>query len=226
MMGGPGGRMAFERETSKPKNTSETLLRFGHYLRPYWPVLLLAAVFIITSTWAQVTVPELLGQATDCYLTPPTVANTGGLVPAVQAQSTCWYEPARDRCHREGEPARVALLRARPPCSGSRKCVRGSKRRRARGPAPCLRRARPPSRPGLQERQDRLVLRLARSVATGAWLGATASIRQQRQRRPPEPWSAQPAFVWQPSRRRPSPPCRAAPLPSLPPGSSVLPGAR
>jgi ATP-binding cassette, subfamily B, multidrug efflux pump len=97
MMGGPGGRMAFERETSKPKNTSETLRRFVHYLKPYWLVLLLAAVFIITATWAQVTVPVLLGQATDCYLTPPTVANTGGVAPAVQAQSSCWYEPARDR---------------------------------------------------------------------------------------------------------------------------------
>jgi ATP-binding cassette subfamily B multidrug efflux pump len=97
MMGGPGGRMLFDRDTSKPKNTSETLRRFGHYLLPSWPVLLLAAIFIITSTWAQVKVPELLGQATDCYLTPPTVANTGGVVPAVQAQSTCWYEPARDR---------------------------------------------------------------------------------------------------------------------------------
>src|SRR5512136_2293171 len=97
MMGGPGGRMAFERERSKPKNTGETLRRFVHYLKPNWPALLLAAIFIITSTWAQVKVPELLGQATDCYLTPPTVANTGGIVPAVQAQSTCWYEPARDR---------------------------------------------------------------------------------------------------------------------------------
>ena len=47
MMGGPGGRMAFERETSKPKNTSETLRRFGHYLRPYWPVLLLALLVVL-----------------------------------------------------------------------------------------------------------------------------------------------------------------------------------
>jgi ATP-binding cassette subfamily B protein len=89
--------MAFDRDTSKPKNTGDTLRRFARYLGRYWPMLLLAAVFIITATWAQVTVPELLGQATDCYLTPPTVANTGGVVPAVRAQSTCWYEPARDR---------------------------------------------------------------------------------------------------------------------------------
>ena len=98
MMGGPGGRMmVLEREASKPKNTSDTLRRFGRYLRPYWPVLLLAAIFIITATWAQVTVPQLLGQATDCYLTPPTVANTGGFVPAVQAQSSCWYDPGYQR---------------------------------------------------------------------------------------------------------------------------------
>src|SRR5262245_59763863 len=93
-----GGRMfVLERETSKPKNTSETLRRFWHYMKPYWLVLLLGAVFIIVATWAQVTVPQLIGQATDCYLTPPTVANTGGLAPAVAAQSSCWYEPARDR---------------------------------------------------------------------------------------------------------------------------------
>ena len=68
----PVGRPGlFDRETSKPKNTSETLRRFGHYLKPYWPVLLLAPCSHLTSTWAQVNVPELLGQATDCYLTPP-----------------------------------------------------------------------------------------------------------------------------------------------------------
>jgi hypothetical protein len=93
-----GGRMfVLEREASKPKNTSETLRRFAHYLKPYWPMLLLAVIFIVAATWTQVTVPELLGQATDCYLTPPTVTNTGGVVPAVQAESACWYEPARDR---------------------------------------------------------------------------------------------------------------------------------
>ena len=73
MMGAHGGRMMFDRETSKPKNTSETLRRFVHYLKPHWPALLLAAIFVITATWVQVKVPELLGQATDCYLTPPTV---------------------------------------------------------------------------------------------------------------------------------------------------------
>jgi ATP-binding cassette subfamily B protein len=93
-----GGRMfALERESSKPTNTSETLRRFWHYLKPYWLVLLLALVFIVVATWSQVTVPQLIGQATDCYLTPPTVANTGGFGPAVAAQSNCWYEPARER---------------------------------------------------------------------------------------------------------------------------------
>ncbi|CAG0928924.1 putative ABC transporter ATP-binding protein [Thermoflexales bacterium] len=98
MLGGPGGRhMVLESDTSKPKNTGETLRRFAHYLKPYWPVLLLAAIFIITATWAQVTVPELLGQATDCYLTPPTPAMAGSLAPAAAASSTCWYEPSRDQ---------------------------------------------------------------------------------------------------------------------------------
>ena len=122
MMGGPGGRhFVLENEVSKPKNTSETLRRFVHYLKPHWPALLLGAIFIITATWAQVKVPELLGQATDCYLTPPTVANTGGVVPAVQAQSTCWYEPARDRLSgkdRPGHRNRAGAPGARPDFQG------------------------------------------------------------------------------------------------------------
>ncbi len=93
-----GGRMfMLEREASKPKNTSETLWRFWRYLKPYWLALLLGAVFVVVATWAQVTVPQLIGQATDCYLTPPTPVNTGGFAPAVAAQSNCWYEPARER---------------------------------------------------------------------------------------------------------------------------------
>jgi len=103
-----GGRMfVLEQETSKPKNTSVTLRRFGHYLRPYWYMLVLVLVFMVVSTWTQVTVPVLIGQATDCYLTPPTPANTGGVGPAVAAQSNCWYEPARDRLTTD---ARIAGL--------------------------------------------------------------------------------------------------------------------
>jgi ATP-binding cassette subfamily B multidrug efflux pump len=71
MMGGlDGARRVMEREVSKPKNVSATLLRFGRYFGRYGLVLLLVAALIIASTWTQVVAPELIGQAVDCYLFP------------------------------------------------------------------------------------------------------------------------------------------------------------
>jgi ATP-binding cassette subfamily B multidrug efflux pump len=96
--GGPHGIL--ERETSKPKKVSETLRRLGGYFKPFWPMLLLAVTLIVVSTWAQVTSPELLGQAVDCYLSPTQAASSfgnlpGAATPATQpAANTCWYDPA------------------------------------------------------------------------------------------------------------------------------------
>ncbi len=71
MFGAPGGiNRMFGQTTLKPKNLSETLIRFGRYFAAYWHLLLLVAVFVITSTWTQVTTPELFGQIVDCYLAP------------------------------------------------------------------------------------------------------------------------------------------------------------
>ena len=91
-----------EREALKPKNASETLRRFGVYFKPFWPAVLLVVVLVIISTWTQVTGPQLLGQAVDCYLSPAQAA--GGLAgfagaPAQSAQATqpassCTYDPA------------------------------------------------------------------------------------------------------------------------------------
>ena len=97
--GGPHGSM-LQRETSKPRNVSETLWRLGGYFKPFWPMLLLAVALIVISTWAQVTSPELLGQAVDCYLSPTQAASSFGNFPGAptqttqQAASTCWYDPA------------------------------------------------------------------------------------------------------------------------------------
>jgi hypothetical protein len=74
MFGGP--RHMFTQETSKPKQVRETLARFTLYFRPYWYVLLIAALLVVVATWTQVTSPELLGQLVDCYLIPGAV-NTG-----------------------------------------------------------------------------------------------------------------------------------------------------
>ncbi len=78
MMGGLGGpRNLMEQETLKPQNLGATLVRFWHYFRSYWVALLLALLMIIGGAWTQVTAPEFIGQAVDCYLLPN--------------PSTCWY---------------------------------------------------------------------------------------------------------------------------------------
>jgi ATP-binding cassette subfamily B protein len=92
-----------EREVSKPKNPGETLRRFASYFGPYGLVLLLAAGLVILSTWTQVTAPELIGQAVDCYLVPAVSAGGVGFPGAAPAQSgaegaqgssSCWYDPS------------------------------------------------------------------------------------------------------------------------------------
>ena len=97
MMGGPGrhGGM-FGQETLKPKSVSTTLARLGRHFAPFWASLLLAATFVVISTWAQVTNPELPGQLVDCYLSPA-VSNSGFSLPGAAASadqpasgSNCW----------------------------------------------------------------------------------------------------------------------------------------
>jgi ATP-binding cassette subfamily B multidrug efflux pump len=99
MLGNPG--MFFNRETSKPKKTGETLRRFARYFRPYWLLLLAVAGLIILSTWTQVITPDLTGQAVDCYITPAVSGGSTTQVPVgIPGQATattsnnCWYDPA------------------------------------------------------------------------------------------------------------------------------------
>jgi ATP-binding cassette subfamily B protein len=88
-------RQLMSQEQLKPKNLAETLGRFGRYFASYWPALSVTAVFVIASTWTQVTSPELLGQAVDCYLAPAATSGFGGF-PAASgdtssaASSNCW----------------------------------------------------------------------------------------------------------------------------------------
>jgi len=94
MFGGPDGmRRLMSQETVKPRNPLNTLARFGAYFRPFWPVLILVAIFVIISTWAQVTSPDLTGQLVDCYLTPAAASNFGSFPGAGEggaSQSNCW----------------------------------------------------------------------------------------------------------------------------------------
>jgi ATP-binding cassette subfamily B multidrug efflux pump len=82
-------------ETLKPKKTSETLRRFLRYVKPWWPMMVVAIVCVFTATWAQVTNPELIGQLVDCYLIAPTsgiglsnFTQVGQVANASQAN--CW----------------------------------------------------------------------------------------------------------------------------------------
>jgi ATP-binding cassette subfamily B multidrug efflux pump len=91
-----GNRRLFETEVIKPKRTGETLLRLVKYFRPYWPVLSLTLIFVIISTWTQVTSPELAGQLVDCFLAPTASGSSfginvpGGSQAASSSQANCW----------------------------------------------------------------------------------------------------------------------------------------
>ncbi|MEX2161900.1 MAG: ABC transporter ATP-binding protein [Anaerolineales bacterium] len=100
MFGNP--RFLLEREVTKPKAVSQTLTRLARYFKPFWPVLLLAVLFMVISTWSQVTTPELTGQVVDCFLSPAVAGNfaespLAGEV-AASSVSGCWLssdvEPA------------------------------------------------------------------------------------------------------------------------------------
>ncbi|MBE0683235.1 MAG: ABC transporter ATP-binding protein [Anaerolineales bacterium] len=57
-------------------------------------MLTLAILFVITATWTQVTNPELIGQATDCFLVPsgvnPFASFSPTAAPEPQKESSCW----------------------------------------------------------------------------------------------------------------------------------------
>ena len=92
MFGNPRGLL--DRETSKPKRASETLGRLAKYFKPFWYAVLLAVIFVVLSTWSQVTTPELTGQVVDCYLAPAAANNFSGSPLATDTRdaslSNCW----------------------------------------------------------------------------------------------------------------------------------------
>jgi ATP-binding cassette subfamily B protein len=97
----------FAAETSKPRSAGATLGRLWEYFRRYSWALLLVALLIIGSTYMQILIPDLTGQAVDCYLTPYTTARAAGdasgsglgeLLSAgggEEAFSNCWYTTPR-----------------------------------------------------------------------------------------------------------------------------------
>ena len=101
MMGGPGrfGNI-LNQDNIKPRNLSETLGRLGGYFGRFWYMIVLAVVFVIITTWSQVTSPELSGQATDCFLVPAGGSAFASLAPAPatdqKADSSCWLGNTED----------------------------------------------------------------------------------------------------------------------------------
>ena len=97
MMGGPGrfGNL-MSQDTLKPRSLGNTLGRLGQYFARFWPVVLLAVLFVTIATWSQVTTPELTGQATDCFLVPMGASSSlgfsipGASTQATQSEAACW----------------------------------------------------------------------------------------------------------------------------------------
>jgi len=89
-------RHLFEVETLKPKSTLTTLRRLWGYFGGRRLFLLGVLVLAFVSAWAQVTAPDLIGQAVDCYLTPATQGAAAAQNPLMQsaaaaADRNCWY---------------------------------------------------------------------------------------------------------------------------------------
>ena len=60
----------FQQEARKPKAVGETLASLWRYFRRYAHVLVGVGVLVVVSTFLQVTIPNLIGQAVDCFLAP------------------------------------------------------------------------------------------------------------------------------------------------------------
>lgn len=85
-----GGRnQLLEREAVKPKSVGATLIRFWEYFRKYWYLLVTVLALVVLSTWFQVLIPELTGQAVNCYLVPATQAalNPGSAPTGIAGQA-------------------------------------------------------------------------------------------------------------------------------------------
>jgi ABC-type multidrug transport system fused ATPase/permease subunit len=57
-------------ETSKAQSVGKTLRRLWGYFRLYALALVMVALAVIGGTYMQVLIPDLTGQAVDCYLGP------------------------------------------------------------------------------------------------------------------------------------------------------------
>ena len=107
MFGGPAGKARMMgQDNIKPRNTRQTLGRLAGYFKPFWYALLVVAVLLVSSTWAQVKIPELLGGAVDCYLVVPSAA-TGEAGAALPSFLNGASQSGQQRCTLESQPERL-----------------------------------------------------------------------------------------------------------------------
>ena len=96
MMFGGGQTRLLDQDARKARSVGNTLGRLGAYFGRFWPMVLAAVLFVVVATWSQVTTPQLIGEATDCFLVPlgagsPLGAAFPGASSLSQAsQSSCW----------------------------------------------------------------------------------------------------------------------------------------
>ena len=95
MMFGGGHPRMLEQDARKARSVSGTLGRLIGYFGRFWPMIVLAIIFVVVATWSQVTTPVLMGQATDCFLVPLGTGTIAAQFPgapqlAAASESTCW----------------------------------------------------------------------------------------------------------------------------------------
>jgi ATP-binding cassette subfamily B multidrug efflux pump len=110
MMHGRAGGL-LNQETIKPRALRETLTRLGRYFGQYWYMIVLAVLFVIVSTWTQVTTPELTGQAADCFLVPAGASAFGGFGASASQAGTQTEEVASTCYLTTDDPSTLTLSR-------------------------------------------------------------------------------------------------------------------
>ncbi len=96
MMFGGGHSRLLDQDARKARSVKGTLVRLVAYFGRFWPMVLLAILFVVVATWTQVTSPVLIGQATDCFLVPLGAGTSlGSSFPGASnlsqsSESTCW----------------------------------------------------------------------------------------------------------------------------------------
>ncbi len=96
MMFGGGQSRLLNQESLKARSVSSTLARLGSYFGRFWPAVLAAVLFVVVSTWAQVTSPLLIGEAADCFLVPLGASSSfgssfaGATTEAQNSIANCW----------------------------------------------------------------------------------------------------------------------------------------